>query len=79
MERMDFYKWNNYITDTYNRCHMVFDYQYKIYKNEINGISVSSEKRNKVLTIRLTEDEFEFINKKLNEIGISKSEALLKF
>lgn len=58
---------------------MVFDYQYKIYKNEINGISVSSEKRNKVLTIRLTEDEFEFINKKLNEIGISKSEALLKF
>ena len=38
-----------------------------------------AKKRNKVLTIRFTEDEFEFINKKLNEIGIGKSEVLLKF
>lgn len=58
---------------------MVFDYQHKIYKNEINGISVSSEKGNKILTVRFTEDEFEFINKKLDEIGIDKSKVLLKF
>ncbi|WP_071125326.1 hypothetical protein [Leptotrichia massiliensis] len=42
------------------------------------GRKATGLKRNRALTIRFTETEFEFINKKLNEIGGSKSEALLK-
>ncbi len=42
------------------------------------GRKATGLKRNKALTIRFTESELEFINRKLGEIGGSKSEALLK-
>nr|DAY31786.1 MAG TPA: NikA, BACTERIAL CONJUGATION, RELAXASE, DNA [Caudoviricetes sp.] len=35
-------------------------------------------KRDKAFTVRFTEKELEFINKKLNETGGSKPDALLK-
>ena len=35
-------------------------------------------KRNKAFTVRFTEKELEFINKKLKEAGGSKPDALLK-
>mgnify|MGYP000064991317 CR=1 len=42
------------------------------------GRKATGLKRNKALTMRFTESELEFINKKLEEIGGSKSDALLK-
>ena len=42
------------------------------------GRKATGLKRNKALTMRFTENEIDFVNKKLEEIGGSKSDALLK-
>jgi hypothetical protein len=42
------------------------------------GRKATGLKRNKALTMRFTESELEFVNKKLEEIGGSKPDALLK-
>ena len=42
------------------------------------GRKATGLKRNKALTMRFTENEIDFVNKKLEEIGGSNSDALLK-